>query len=183
MKLTSLTLALSIALSGHAIAADKKEDKKPKTLSEMVKDQTEFAGIFNLYQDEKTGEHLMVINDSQLDTPFVYFAHTVDGVTDAGHFRGSYRETKLIEFRKYFDRIDIISKTPRYKFDESSAISKASDANISEAVLASIKIEKEEEGKIAFKVNKLFLSEALHKVSPTPNPADKKAKKRFKVVS
>ncbi|MDO6836706.1 zinc-dependent metalloprotease [Pseudoalteromonas carrageenovora] len=181
MKLTSLTLALSIALSGHAIAADKKEDKKPKTLSEMVKDQTEFAGIFNLYQDEKTGEHLMVINDSQLDTPFVYFAHTVDGVTDAGHFRGSYRETKLIEFRKYFDRIDIISKTPRYKFDESSAISKASDANISEAVLASIKIEKEEEGKIAFKVNKLFLSEALHKVSPTPNPADKKAKKRFKV--
>jgi len=181
MKLTSLTLALSIALSSQAIAADKKEDKKPKTLSEMVKDQTEFAGIFNLYQDEKIGEHLMVINDSQLDTPFVYFAHTVDGVTDAGHFRGSYRETKLIEFRKYFDRIDIISKTPRYKFDESSAISKASDANISEAVLASIKIEKEEEGKIAFKVNKLFLSEALHKVSPTPNPADKKAKKRFKV--
>lgn len=181
MKLTTITLALSIALSGHAIAADKKEDKKPKTLSEMVKDQTEFAGIFKLYQDQKTGEHLMVINESQLGTPFVYFAHTVDGVTDAGHYRGGYRETKLIEFRKYFDRIDIISKTPRYKFDESSAIARASDANISEAVLASIKIEKEEEGKIAFKVNKLFLSEALHKVSPTPNPADKKAKKRFKV--
>ena len=181
MKLTTLTLALSIALSGHAFADDKKDEKKPKTLSEMIKGQTEFAGIFNLYQDEKTGKHLMVINESQLDTPFVYFAHTVDGVTDAGHFRGSYRETKLIEFRKYFDRIDIISKTPRYKFDENSAISKASNANISEAVLASIKIEKEEDGKIAFNVNKLFLSEALHKVSPTINPADKNAKKRFKV--
>jgi len=181
MKLTTITLALSLALSSQAIAADKKEDKKPKTLSEMVKDQTKFAGIFNLYQDEKTGNHLMVINESQLNTPFVYFAHTVDGVTDAGHYRGSYRETKLIEFRKYFDRIDIISKTPRYKFDENSAISKASNANISEAVLASIKIEKEEDGKIAFNVNKLFLSEALHKVSPTPNPADKNAKKRFKV--
>ncbi|KTD98503.1 MULTISPECIES: zinc-dependent metalloprotease [unclassified Pseudoalteromonas] len=181
MKLTTLTLALSIALSGHAFADDKKDEKKPKTLSEMIKGQTEFAGVFNLYQDEKTGKHLMVINESQLDTPFVYFAHTVDGVTDAGHFRGSYRETKLIEFRKYFDRIDIISKTPRYKFDENSAISKASNANISEAVLASIKIEKEEDGKIAFNVNKLFLSEALHKVSPTINPADKNAKKRFKV--
>ncbi|WP_282131774.1 zinc-dependent metalloprotease [Pseudoalteromonas aliena] len=181
MKLTTITLALSLALSGHAFAVEKKEDKKPKTLSEMIKGQTEFAGVFNLYQDEKTGEHLMVISESQLDTPFVYFAHTVDGVTDAGHFRGAYRETKLIEFRKYFDRIDIISKTPRYKFDESSAISKASDANISEAVLASIKIGKEEDGKIAFNVNKLFLSEALHKVSPTPNPADKNAKKRFKV--
>ncbi|MBE0360903.1 MULTISPECIES: zinc-dependent metalloprotease [Pseudoalteromonas] len=181
MKLTTITLALSLALSGHAFAAEKKEDKKPKTLSEMIKGQTEFAGVFNLYQDEKTGEHLMVISESQLDTPFVYFAHTVDGVTDAGHFRGAYRETKLIEFRKYFDRIDIISKTPRYKFDENSAISKASEANISKAVLASIKIEKEEDGKIAFNVNKLFLSEALHKVSPTPNPADKNAKKRFKV--
>ncbi|MBW4967167.1 zinc-dependent metalloprotease [Pseudoalteromonas sp. CR1] len=181
MKLTTLTLALSIALSGHAFADDKKDEKKPKTLSEMIKGQTEFAGVFNLYQDEKTGKHLMVINESQLDTPFVYFAHTVDGVTDAGHFRGSYRETKLIEFRKYFDRIDIISKTPRYKFDENSAISKASNANISEAVLASIKIEKEEDGKIAFNVNKLFLSEALHKVSPTINPADKNTKKRFKV--
>ncbi len=181
MKLTSITLALSLAFGSHAFAADKKDEKEPKTLSEMIKGQTEFAGIFNLYQDEKTGKHLMVINESQLNTPFVYFAHTVDGVTDAGHYRGSYRETKLIEFRKYFDRIDIISKTPRYKFDENSAISKASDANISEAVLASIKIEKEEDGKIAFNVNKLFLSEALHKVSPTPNPADKNAKKRFKV--
>lgn len=181
MKLTTITLALSLAFGSHAFAADKKDEKEPKTLSEMIKGQTEFAGIFNLYQDEKTGKHLMVINESQLNTPFVYFAHTVDGVTDAGHYRGSYRETKLIEFRKYFDRIDIISKTPRYKFDENSAISKASDANISEAVLASIKIEKEEDGKIAFNVNKLFLSEALHKVSPTPNPADKNAKKRFKV--
>ncbi|MEM5509235.1 zinc-dependent metalloprotease [Pseudoalteromonas sp. AS71] len=181
MKLTTITLALSLAFGSHAFAADKKDEKEPKTLSEMIKGQTEFAGIFNLYQDEKTGKHLMVINESQLNTPFVYFAHTVDGVTDAGHYRGSYRETKLIEFRKYFDRIDIISKTPRYKFDENSAISKASDANISEAVLASIKIEKEEDGKIAFNVNKLFLSEALHKVSPTPNPADKNAKKRFKI--
>ena len=181
MKLTTITLALSLAFGSHAFAADKKDEKESKTLSEMIKGQTEFAGIFSLYQDEKTGKHLMVINESQLNTPFVYFAHTVDGVTVAGHYRGSYRETKLIEFRKYFDRIDIISKTPRYKFDERSAISKASDANISEAVLASIKIEKEEDGKIAFNVNKLFLSEALHKVSPTPNPADKNAKKRFKV--
>ena len=72
MKLTTITLALSLALSGHAFAADKKEDKEPKTLSEMIKGQTEFAGIFSLYQDEKTGKHLMVISESQLNTPFVF---------------------------------------------------------------------------------------------------------------
>jgi hypothetical protein len=182
MKITNIALALSLALAmnGHAIAA-KKEEKKPETLAEMIKDKSEYAGIFTLYQDDKTGNNLMVIDQSQLDTPFVYFAHTVDGVTDAGHFRGAYRETKLIEFRKYFDRIDIVSKTPRYKFDENSALARAADANISEAVLASIKIEKEENGKIAFNVDKLFLSEALHKVSPWVNPKDKDASKRFKL--
>ena len=182
MKTTNIAVALSIAfaINGHALAA-KKEEKKPETLAEMIKDKTEYSGIFTLYQDEKTGENLMVIDQSQLDTPFVYFAHTVDGVTDAGHFRGAYRETKLIEFRKYFDRIDIISKTPRYKFDQHSALARSADANISEAVLASIKIEKEEDDKIAFNVDKLLISEALHKVSPWPNPDDKNAKKRFKL--
>ncbi|MCF7501800.1 zinc-dependent metalloprotease [Pseudoalteromonas sp. L1] len=182
MKITNIALALSIAfaINGHALAA-KKEEKKPETLAEMIKDKTEYSGIFTLYQDEKTGENLMVIDQSQLDTPFVYFAHTVDGVTDAGHFRGAYRETKLIEFRKYFDRIDIISKTPRYKFDQHSALARSADANISEAVLASIKIEKEENDKIAFNVDKLLISEALHKISPWPNPDDKNAKKRFKL--
>ncbi|WOC26188.1 zinc-dependent metalloprotease [Pseudoalteromonas sp. N1230-9] len=182
MKITNIALALSIAfaINGHALAA-KKEEKKPETLAEMIKDKTEYSGIFTLYQDKKTGENLMVIDRSQLDTPFVYFAHTVDGVTDAGHFRGAYRETKLIEFRKYFDRIDIISKTPRYKFDQHSALARSADANISEAVLASIKIEKEENDKIAFNVDKLLISEALHKISPWPNPDDKNAKKRFKL--
>ncbi|MBE0364636.1 hypothetical protein PULV_a2371 [Pseudoalteromonas ulvae UL12] len=184
MKISNIALALTLALSisNPALAADKKADKKDKketTIASLIKDRTEYSGLFNLYQDAKTGENLMVINESQLNTPFVYFAHTVDGVTDAGHFRGSYRETKLIEFRRHFDRIDIISKTPRFLFDENSAIAKASDANISEAVLASIKIEKAEKGQIAFNVDKLFLSEALHKVSPWKNPNDKNAKKRF----
>jgi hypothetical protein len=178
---------LALSLSNTVLADDKKSAKddkeakeKDKTIAELIKDKTEFAGLFNLYQDVKTGENMMVINEAQLDTPFVYFTHTVDGVTDAGHFRGAYRETKLIEFRRHFERIDIISKTPRFKFDENSALANASNANISEAVLASIKIEKAEEGQIAFNVDKLFLSEALHKVSPWTNPDDKDAKKRFK---
>ncbi len=181
LKTLSLALALCFAANGQAIAKDdkKKEDKKPETLAEMLKEKTSSEGLFDLYTDKKTGETMMVIEESQLNKPFLYFAHTVDGVTDAGHVRGSYRETKLIEFRRHFDRVDIISKTPRYKFDESNAISRAADANISEAVLASLKVEKDEEGKIALKVDKLFKSEALHKVSPWKRAGDKNASKRF----
>ncbi|MCF6458323.1 zinc-dependent metalloprotease [Pseudoalteromonas sp. MMG024] len=181
LKLLTLAVALSFATSGAAMAKDdkKKDEKKDKTLAEMLEKKTASEGLFNLYQDKKTGETMMVISEANLNKPYVYFAHTVDGVIDAGHVRGSYRETKLIEFRRHFDRIDIISKTPRYKFDPNNAIAKASDANISEAVLASLKIEKEEDGKFALKVDKLFKSEALHKVSPWKRAGDKNAKKRF----
>ena len=59
MKLTTLTLALSIALSGsYAVAAEKKEEKKPQTLTEMIKGQIEFAGIFNLYHNLILSYHL-----------------------------------------------------------------------------------------------------------------------------
>ena len=180
LKLISLAVALSFAVNGDAFAKEKKkEEKKDKTLAEMLEKKTASEGLFNLYQDQKTGETMMVITEENLNKPYVYFAHTVDGVIDAGHVRGAYRETKLIEFRRHFDRIDIISKTPRYKFDPNNAISKASDANISEAVLASLKIEKEEEGKFALKVDKLFKGEALHKVSPWKRAGDKNASKRF----
>lgn len=150
LKLLTLAVALSFATSGAAMAKDdkKKDEKKDKTLAEMLEKKTASEGLFNLYQDKKTGETMMVISEANLNKPYVYFAHTVDGVIDAGHVRGSYRETKLIEFRRHFNRIDIISKTPRYKFDPNNAIAKASDANISEAVLASLKIEKEEDGKV-----------------------------------
>ncbi|NRA71093.1 MAG: zinc-dependent metalloprotease [Gammaproteobacteria bacterium] len=184
MKLSSLTLALMIAITSHAtLAADpkKSDSTKKQTLSQLIKGKTKSEGLLNFYQDEKSGETLMVLNQDQLDTPFLYFVHTVDGASDAGHFRGGYRETKIIEFRRHFNRIDIITKTPRFVFDQNNPISKASEANISEAVLASIKIETEDKGKIALKINKLFLSEALHKVSPWQRANDKGAKKRFKL--
>ncbi|WP_105188695.1 zinc-dependent metalloprotease [Pseudoalteromonas sp. T1lg48] len=182
MKLSTLTLALSLALGSQAsLAKDKKEKEKTKTLAQTTAEHILYDGVFDFYQDPKSGDNLMVITEAQLNKPYVYFAHTVDGVTDAGHFRGAYRETKLIEFRRYFDRIDIVSETPRYQFNADSAIARAAEANISEAVLASLPIEVEENGQIAFKVDQLFLSEALHKVSPWSNPDDKDAKKRFKL--
>ena len=186
MKITSLTLAITLALSSSqlAFAADdkKSKDKKKKeeqTIAQMIEKKIATEGLFDFYQDKKTGDTLMLLNEDQLDTPFLHFAQTIDGVSDVGHFRGGYRGGKIIEFRRYFNRIDIVSKTQRYKFDESNPISRAKEANISEAVLASVKIEKEQDGQIALKVNKLFLSEALHKVSPWARAGDKNAKKRF----
>jgi len=187
MKKSIITLAMAIALAapGTLYATDvtetdsKKKEAEAQTFSSMIADKTAINALFTLYLDEKTGEHLLVLTEAQLNKPFLYFAQTLDGVTEAGHFRGAYRETKLIEFRRYFDRIDVISKTPRFYFDENSALSRAANANISEAVLASLKIEKQEQDKLLLKANTLLLSEALHKVSPWVIPDDPNAKTRF----
>jgi len=187
VKFTAISIALMLAISSHnAIAADDdkkskdKKEKKKETIASMIEDKAHTPGLLNFYLDEKTGKYLLVLEESQLNTPFLYFAHTVDGLSDAGHFRGGYRDNKIIEFRRYFDRLDVVTKTHRYLFDENSPLSRAKDANISESVLASFKIDKSEDGKIIIKANGLFVGEALHKISPWSNPADKKAKKRFK---
>lgn len=111
----------------------------------------------------------------------MYFAKTVNGALDAGHFKGGFRQSRLIEFRRYFDRIDIIAKTPRYYFDPDNAISKAADTNISEAVLVSTKVKLNDEGKYIIDLHDVFMNEKFHRVAPMPNPDPKAEKRRFKV--
>lgn len=162
---------------------DKKADKKKEktTLTETLKKKTAFDGFLPIYQDKKTGDSLLVIEQGQLDKPFLYFAQTVDGALDAGHFRGAFRQHRLIELRRVFDRIEVVATTPRYKFDPENAISKAANANVSEAILVSTKIVKEEDGKIAIKLDDIVENEKLHRISPMPSADPKADKKRFNV--
>lgn len=180
-------LGLLIACSASGVYAedkkseDKEKEKEKKTLASVIEGKDKFAGFVDIYRDTKDGSGYIAIDESQLGKPFLYFAKTVNGALDAGHFKGAFRQSRLIEFRRYYDRIDIIATTPRYYFDPSNAISKAADANISEAVLVSSKVEINDEGKYVIKLNDVFMNEKLHKVSPMANPDPKAEKKRFKL--
>lgn len=180
-------LSLLIIFSAFNLNAEEKKSedeekkKEEKTLASVVEGKDKFAGFVDIYRDPKDGSGYLVVDESQLDKPFLYFAKTVNGALDAGHFKGAFRQSRLIEFRRYYDRIDIIAKTPRYYFDPSNAISRAADANISEAVLVSSKVEVNDEGKYVIKLGDVILNEKLHKVSPMPNPDPKAEKKRFKL--
>lgn len=181
---TLLALAVTGMLAVPSAIAEekaKKGDKKKATLTETLKKKTAYDGFLPVYQDEKDGSTLLVVNEAQLNKPFLYFASTVDGALDAGHFRGGFRQHRLIELRRVFNRIEVVAKTPRYVFDENNAISKASEANISEAVLVSAKIVKEEDGKIAIKLDDVVKNEKLHRVAPMPSSDPKAAKTRFNV--
>lgn len=181
---TVALLSMLAMLSGPIWAEEEKseEEKEPeKTLAEKLEEKKAYPGFFNLYRDEKDGSGHLLITDDMLNKTFLYFAHTVNGVVEAGHFKGNYRDAKLIKFRKYFDRIDLVELNPRYYFDPENEISRAAEANISEAVLVSSKIDMEEEGKYAIKLSDVFLNEKIHKVSPYPNPQADKDNKRFKL--
>ncbi|MCP3673106.1 MAG: DUF5117 domain-containing protein [Gammaproteobacteria bacterium] len=187
-----ITLISSLLLSQSVFAEEeKKEDEKKdkeKTVAELIKDQTVYDGFLDFYQDPKTGSLMLTLTDEQFNKPMIYFIHTVNGVLDAGHFKGNYREYKLLEFRKHFDKIEIVSETPRYYLDEKSAISRSAGTNISSATLATMKIEAHDEktGQYLVKVDPVLLSESIHKVSPyprTPVPGAPPAPPRFDVGS
>ncbi|XOV78267.1 MAG: zinc-dependent metalloprotease [Aestuariibacter sp.] len=185
-SLSSLFVAMSLALSVPAIAQEEKaedaqEQEKEKSFEEKLAEKVAMSGLLDIYRDSEDGSGYVVITDDMLDKHFLYTASTVNGVIDAGTFKGAYRDGKIIKFRKYFDRIDILAVNPRFYFDEDSAISKASDANISDAVLVSAKIQMHEDGKYAIDMKDVFLNESIHKVSPFPRPGSDKDRKRYKL--
>ncbi len=176
LKGMAFGIITALALSSHAIAAEKKgkgdAKKKAKTVAELIKDKTEYEGFLDFYQDPKTGSMMLRIEESQLGKPFLYHTHTVNGVLDAGHFKGAFRTRRLLEFKKVFDKIEIISTTPRYVIDPDNAIARSEGTNISPAILAAAKIEAHDKdtGHYIIQLDPILLSETLEKVSPWPRP-------------
>ncbi|WP_100655993.1 zinc-dependent metalloprotease [Alteromonas flava] len=183
LKASSLALAISLAIGHSALYADeeKSDKKEEQTLTQVLEKKSAYDGFLPIYQDEKDGSSLLVIDADKLNKPFLYFAKTVDGPVAAGHFRGGFRQYRLIEMRRDFDRIEFVATTPRYYFDPENAISKAADANISEAILVSAKIAHEDDGKIAIKLDDVVANENLHRIAPMPADDPKEDKKRFKL--
>lgn len=131
-----------------------------------------YEGLFTVYQDTTDGSTKLEIKKDQLDKEFIYFGMSNDGVLEASHFRGLFRDNKIIKVRKYFDKIEFVHVNNSFYFDEESPLSRASAANISDAVLFSSKIEvnDDENGRFLISADPLFLSESLHQVKPSPNP-------------
>ena len=174
-----------LVISGSLYAAEDDEKSKIKTIAQLTEDAREISGFLTLYQDPKNGSLRLLVKKEQLDQPILYFAHTANGALDAGTFKGAFRETKVLNLRKHFNKIEFVTQNTRYYFDEDNAVSRSSDSNISPSVLATAKIIGESESGDSYlvDVDKILLSEVLHKVSPNARPGEdpKAAAKRFKL--
>lgn len=143
-----------------------------KTIEDLTKKSKKIDGLFTMYQDTITGSMHMVVSKEQLDKNFIYFSQINDGVTDVRAFRGAYRGSKVFTIRKYFNKIEFVTKNTQFYFDPNSALSRAADANISEGVMASLKVEAmdKEKGLYLIKADELFLRETFSQIKPPRFP-------------
>jgi hypothetical protein len=182
------TVVLVLCISSSSLMAQKKKGKKgkastpvekkeskKKTVAELVKTSKKIEGLFTIYRDTVSGDIQLLINEDQINQEYIYFNQIADGVTDAYSFRGAYRGSRVFTIEKYYNKLEFVYQNLSYYFDPENALSKSSNANISEAPLASFKVEAydSEKGQYLIKANDLFLKETLGQIKPPNFPGTK----------
>ena len=146
--------------------------KKEKSIKDLTKSSKKIEGLFTIYQDTITGSVKLLVKEDQLNKDFIYFSQIADGVTEAGAFRGAFRGNSVFQVKKYFNKLDFITPNTSFYFNKNSALSKSSEANISDAVMATGKILAldEKNGEYLIDADGLFLSETFTRIKGPKRP-------------
>ncbi len=178
-----LSMITAQAVAQEDSEEDEDEEEETKTIEEFTEEFELTEGLFPLYRDPEDGSLYMEISEDQLGQEFIVYSHTENGVLQAGHFRGAYRDQRIVRFEKRYDLIDVIEENTSFYFDPESALSRAADANISEAIISLVYVDAETEAvegdgdeaegtpaRYLVFADDLFLTEDLHQVKSSPNP-------------
>jgi len=146
--------------------------KKEKSITDLTKSSKKIEGLFTIYQDTITGSVKLLVKENQLNKDFIYFSQIADGVTEAGAFRGAFRGNSVFHIKKYFNKLEFLAPNTSFYFDKKSALSKSSEANISDAVMASGKIiaSDTKKGEYLIDADGLFLSETFTRIKGPKRP-------------
>lgn len=176
-----LFLGAALIVAAPATAKDRAKDeppaaaqdeKKTKTIAEFTKDFQRSEGLFPLYRNTKTGEVYLEIAAKQLGTEFIYFVYTENGPADTGHFRGNFRDNRIVAFNRRFNRVEVEAVNTTYYFDKASALARSAKANIARAPLGNVEIvaESEDGARVLISADALLGGQALHRVDPWQAP-------------
>ena len=172
LVLSLFTLNTVIAQNNDTKITDKKKDEKSKTLDDFIKSSKKIEGLFDIYQDTITGQVQMLIREDQLNKDYIYGSQIADGVVRTAGFRGQYRDEKILNFKKFFNKIEISAVNSNFYFDQNNPLSKSKDANISNSLISSIKIKYFDKKKNAYLIDAdgLFISELLTRIKLPTDP-------------
>lgn len=177
---------LSLALVGAVMPASevnaqlfkkKKKAEQPQVsaIAKETKNHQVIDGLFKMYQSNENGSLLMEIKADQIGPEFIYFSYVEDGVLDAGFHRGSFRGSRIFTIQRYYDRLELVYENTGYYFDPENPLSKAADANINRAVLASLPIKAVGPDSSSFLVDAdaLFMTESLQQIKRASRPGSR----------
>ena len=144
----------------------------PKSIAEIVAASERFDGFFTVLRKRSDGVLHMLIREDQLNKEFIHTVVAQDGVVQGGHFRGQYRDNKVLVLRRHFDRVEFVQNNTSFYFDPASPLSRSGQANIPPAVLAVEKIvaEDKEKGELLIALGPVLLKEKLAQIKPSANP-------------
>ena len=167
--------SLVTAFAALILAACADEEVPPteaKSIAAITAASERIDGFFTLFRKRADGSVHMLIRQEQLDHEFIYTVVAQDGVVQGGHFRGQYRDNKVLVLRRHFDRIEFVETNTGFYFDPASPLSRSGQANIPPAVLAVEKIvaEDKENGELLVALNPVLLKEKLSQIKPSANP-------------
>ena len=166
--------AVTASDSTATAEADSTEEEEGKTIESETESSKRFDGLFTVFQDTTDGSLKLLIEKDQVGREYVYFTQTVNGPTTAGHFRGSYRDNRVFSIRKHFNKIEFVSENTAFYFDKDHPLSRAANANVSNAILLAEEIVVEDDEVGVYLIDGgFFLTEALHQVKPSKNPKEK----------
>jgi len=164
----------SAQMTEESATAKKTEqaDEEKSDFEKAIAKSDSLGGLFTVYRDTTDGSLKMALDTSQIGEEYIYFTHTVDGVLEAGTFRGNYRDNAVFKVRRHYDQIEFVEVNTNFHFNDESALTRASDANVSPSVLHVEKIvaEHDSTGQILIEADNLFLTESLTQVKPSPFP-------------
>jgi hypothetical protein len=169
---SALLIAVIFLFSCKIYKHPTKNNLTSNPIQDKVKGYKKIPGLFVLFQDTLNGSTYMLVKQNQLKTPFIYFSHTVDGIAATGQIRGGFRDNRVFQLERYFDKIELKFIPTGYYFDAKHPISKSGLANINDAIVASLKIiaENKSNGEILIEAGPIFLQEALSQVKQPSNP-------------
>ena len=156
-------------------AAKSKGDLKP--VAEITKETKHFAGLFDLYQNEKSGSLYLKILPEQLGKDIIHHMQVSDGTpgNNIYHTIGMDFEPRVLRFEQHFDKIHVRQQNTIFVHDKENAFSRANHGNVNRPLLAALKIEAKDKNSGALFVNMdaLFLNDSLHQLKPSPDPEKK----------
>ena len=156
-----------------ASAPSEKPKDKTATIESKTKNCIKIDGLFPLFQDSTDGKLYLMVNANQLNTEFIHFAYTENGVIAAGLHRGQYRDSRIFKITKFYSNLEFSQINTNYYFNPNSPLSKSQEANRSDAPLGFEKIiaENKKTGDYLIDADELFLSEKLHQIKEGGRPS------------